>query len=258
MTTTAPPIAPKETLYIHHLNEKVRKDELRRSLYHLFSAYGRVLDVRAYRTHRLRGQAFVVFRDVTAATMALRQLNGFLFYDKPLAIEYAKNKSFAVLELESGQRPFRSTASRKLSDVGGEPAAKRLRVGHDNLGTADTATEQAEVENEDASSLDADSDGKQSLPVADIYDQANDEDEALLAPNHILFVKHLPSDATEDTLGLLFRQYAGFREVRLIPGQTGYAFVEYDAIETAGTAKQVLNGFEIQPGHQLAVTFAKR
>ncbi|KAJ1978189.1 hypothetical protein H4R34_003296 [Dimargaris verticillata] len=249
MTTTAPPIAPKETLYIHHLNEKVKKDELRRSLYHLFSAYGRVLDVRAYRTHRLRGQAFVVFRDVTAATTALRQLNGF-------AIEYAKDKSYAVLELEGVQRPYPSTATRKLSDVGGEPAAKRLRVDHGNLGTADATADQ--VEDDDASPSDDDGKGKQPLAVADVHGQANDEAEAVLVPNRILFVKYLPPDSTEDQLALLFRQYAGFREVRLIPGQTGYAFVEYDAIETADTAKQVLNGFEIQPGYQLAVAFAKR
>ena len=36
------------------------------------------------RTERLRGQAWVVFADITAATNALRAMQGFSFFDKPL------------------------------------------------------------------------------------------------------------------------------------------------------------------------------
>ncbi|KAJ1913188.1 hypothetical protein IWQ60_009320 [Tieghemiomyces parasiticus] len=89
-------ITPKETLYVHNLNEKVKKDELRRSLYQLFSTYGRIIEVRAYRKPGLRGQAFVAFRDVASATAALRKLNGFSFYDRPLAIEYAKSRTKSI------------------------------------------------------------------------------------------------------------------------------------------------------------------
>jgi len=32
----------------------------------------------------MRGQAFVVFRDLQSATAALRALDGFEFYEKPL------------------------------------------------------------------------------------------------------------------------------------------------------------------------------
>lgn len=40
------------------------------------------------KTQRLRGQAFVVFKDVTAATTAMRQLQGLLFFaqDGPVAM----------------------------------------------------------------------------------------------------------------------------------------------------------------------------
>jgi U2 small nuclear ribonucleoprotein B'' len=31
---------------------------------------------------KMRGQAFVVFEDIAAATTALKSLNGFSFYDK--------------------------------------------------------------------------------------------------------------------------------------------------------------------------------
>ena len=56
--------------------------ELKRSLYCLFSQYGRILDVVALKTARLRGQAWVVFSEVTAASNAVRQMQGFPFYDK--------------------------------------------------------------------------------------------------------------------------------------------------------------------------------
>ena len=59
----------------------------------------------------MRGQAFVVFRDMQSATSALRGLDGFEFYDKPLVrawrltqvIEYARKKSYASLVQEHGE-----------------------------------------------------------------------------------------------------------------------------------------------------------
>lgn len=59
-------------------------EELRAQLYDLFGSYGKVLDVVATRAPGMRGQAFVVFRDLQSATSAMRGLEGFEFYDKPL------------------------------------------------------------------------------------------------------------------------------------------------------------------------------
>ena len=58
--------------------------ELKRSLYALFSQYGRILDVVALKTSKLRGQAWVAFSEVTAASNAVRQMQNFPFYDKPM------------------------------------------------------------------------------------------------------------------------------------------------------------------------------
>lgn len=38
----------------------------------------------ALKTPKLRGQAWVAFSDVTAATNAVRQMQNFPFYDKPM------------------------------------------------------------------------------------------------------------------------------------------------------------------------------
>jgi hypothetical protein len=75
---------PNTTLYIKNLNDKVQKDELRQQLFALFTTYGRVIDVVALKTQKMRGQAFIVFSDLAGATAALRGCEGIVFYDKPM------------------------------------------------------------------------------------------------------------------------------------------------------------------------------
>jgi RNA recognition motif-containing protein len=72
-----------------------------------------------------------------------------------------------------------------------------------------------------------------------------------------LFVSNLPSSVTEDSLITLFQQYSGFKEVRMVPGKQDIAFVEYSNYESAQAAKDVLNGFQISPGHDMSIDFAK-
>mgnify|MGYP001759150317 CR=1 FL=1 len=79
------------------------KKELRRQLYCLFGSYGKVIDVVATRADGMRGQAFVVFRDLQSATSALRALDGFEFYEKPLVLEYARTRSKATIVAEHGE-----------------------------------------------------------------------------------------------------------------------------------------------------------
>lgn len=82
---------PNQTIYINNLNEKVKKDELKKSLYAIFSQFGPILDIVALKTLKMRGQAFVVFRDLPSATNALRSMQGFPFYDKPM-VSYSRIK----------------------------------------------------------------------------------------------------------------------------------------------------------------------
>lgn len=94
---------PNTSLYVKNINSKVKKPELRRQLYSLFGSYGKVLDVVATRADGMRGQAFVVFRDLQSATAALRALDGFEFYEKPLKLEYARTRSKATVVAEHGE-----------------------------------------------------------------------------------------------------------------------------------------------------------
>lgn len=75
---------PNATLYIRNLNDKVNKEELKTQLFALFTTYGRVIDVIALKSQKMRGQAFLVFSDLAGATAALRACEGMIFYDKPM------------------------------------------------------------------------------------------------------------------------------------------------------------------------------
>lgn len=98
-------ISPNQTLYITNIpSSKYQKEDLRRSLYMLFSTYGTVLDVVALLTSKMRGQAHVVFRDVQTATLAMRELQGFEFFGKEMRIQYAKSKSDIIARLEGTSR----------------------------------------------------------------------------------------------------------------------------------------------------------
>lgn len=110
-------IRPNHTIYINNLNEKIKKDgkypvnlssekqffdikkrddnshytyafisisELKKSLYAIFSQFGQILDIVALKTLKMRGQAFVIFKEIASATNALRSMQGFPFYEKPM------------------------------------------------------------------------------------------------------------------------------------------------------------------------------
>lgn len=77
-------IRPNNTIYINNLNEKIKKDELKKSLYAIFSQFGQILDIVALKTLKMRGQAFVIFKEIQSSTNALRSMQGFPFYDKPM------------------------------------------------------------------------------------------------------------------------------------------------------------------------------
>lgn len=58
--------------------------ELKKSLYAIFSQFGQILDILVAQTLKMKGQAFVIFKEVNSASNALRSMQGFPFYDKPM------------------------------------------------------------------------------------------------------------------------------------------------------------------------------
>lgn len=92
-------IRPNHTLYVNNLNDKVKKVDLKRTLYYLFSPYGRILEIIAMKTPKMRGQAFIIFQALTSATTALRALQGFQLFDKVISLVIFKCKLVSFSEI---------------------------------------------------------------------------------------------------------------------------------------------------------------
>ncbi len=62
-------------------------------------------------------------------------------------------------------------------------------------------------------------------------------------PHNILFAQALPDSCTPASISNLFSSYPGFKEVRMVPGKKGIAFIEFGDQIQASIALQQLNGF---------------
>uniref|UniRef100_A0A0G4HBU6 RRM domain-containing protein n=1 Tax=Chromera velia CCMP2878 TaxID=1169474 RepID=A0A0G4HBU6_9ALVE len=102
---SSPPIPPSHTLYVKNLNDQISLYDLKANLFELFVSHGEILDIIAQKTKEKRGQAFVVFREMTAATSAMRSLQGFDFCGKQINIAYAKSESDAVAQMKGTFKP---------------------------------------------------------------------------------------------------------------------------------------------------------
>lgn len=82
--------------------------------------------------------------------------------------------------------------------------------------------------------------------------------EAPAPPNNILFVQNLPHEATSAMLQMLFCQYPGFKEVRMVEAKPGIAFVEYENEMQSTMAMQNLQAFKVTPQNSMLITYAKK
>eukprot|EP00596_Hydrurales_sp_CCMP1899_P007503 CAMPEP_0119034056 /NCGR_PEP_ID=MMETSP1177-20130426/1110_1 /TAXON_ID=2985 /ORGANISM="Ochromonas sp, Strain CCMP1899" /LENGTH=188 /DNA_ID=CAMNT_0006991259 /DNA_START=162 /DNA_END=728 /DNA_ORIENTATION=+ len=184
-------------------------------LYMIFSQYGKVVDVIAKKGVKLRGQAWVVFQDKSAATNALRGKQGFNFYEKPLKLQYAKNKSDAVAKADG-------TFDVRLKRKRDEEAAER------NAASSGSVPGNANK-------------------VAKIVSNTT--------PNRILFAQELPVNFDEVVLSSLFQQCQGFVEIRMVPGNKKIAFIEFqDEVQATLSLKQ-LQGFQLSETDTLQLTY---
>ena len=66
-----------------------------------------------------------------------------------------------------------------------------------------------------------------------------------LPPNKIIFLQNIPDEYDVEALTTIYGRFDGFREVRLVPGRKGIAFVEYDAEQGAIMAKENTAGMTL-------------
>ena len=63
---------------------------------------------------------------------------------------------------------------------------------------------------------------------------------------------------TASMLSMLFQQFPGFVEVRMVEAKPGIAFVEFDSETRSAVALSGLQGFKINPTHSMTLSYAKK
>ncbi|TVU17568.1 hypothetical protein EJB05_33611 [Eragrostis curvula] len=216
-------VQPNVTIYINNLNEKIKLEELKKSLNAVFSQFGKILDVLAFKTLKHKGQAWVVFEDVASATEALKRMQDFPFYDKPMALLSARVEATLWTEKKQKREQHHDVSQVGLGvnaypGVYGAPQLTQIPFG-----------------------------GGQKVMMPEV-----------IVPNNILFVQNLPHETTPMMLQMLFCQYPGFKEVRMVETKPGIAFVEYGDETQSMAAMNSLQGFKINQDNQMLITYAKK
>lgn len=235
-------LEPNATLYVSNIDWKIKKTVLRRALYTLFSRHGKILEIVTLRRDGLRGQAWIIFEQVRAATAALRNENGFTFFGKNLKVDYALEKSDRVAKLDGSYVP--KNRKSLLSDPKNNKDKKKSSSIYDIMKTEPYS-------HPDTRDFDENSD----LCHQHTASFTNNGIISDTMPSNIIFAQSLPKDCNEMMLAMLFRQYPGYREVR-IP-RPGLAFIEFDDEPLASVALKALNGFKLTANDSLKLKYGK-
>jgi len=208
------------TLYVNNLNEKVSSKELYTALYSVFSTFGKIVDIVAAKTYKLRGQAWIVFDSAADAERALVALQGFVFYNKPMSICFARATSDVICKREGSyeKRDPGVRLKRKVENQEREYASRR--------NTFSTRLEDSGEQNEISSNF--------------------------------LLVQGLPDATTPQMLQLLFQQFPGFTCATLSENKPRTGLIEFDAHVSALYALRGLQGFRLNATHSLLISFTTR
>src|SRR4051794_7647856 len=110
---------------------------------------------------KMRGQAHVVFRDVHASTQAMRELQNFDFFGKPMRISYAKGRSDILSKMEGTFRRNPDGSLIPPAATAGEIASTELQQSIFNMppsaAAAAAAQQSAGLKKPNASAMEVDS-----------------------------------------------------------------------------------------------------
>ncbi|ROW05256.1 hypothetical protein VSDG_00298 [Cytospora chrysosperma] len=243
MAATGPPVT---TVYVRNLEERVKIDPLKDALRELFSEFGNVIDIVAKTNLKAKGQAFIVFDTPESAKQAAEEVDGFDLFGKPMQVALAKTRSDATVQRFGTEEDFELHKRRRTAE---KDKKKALEAEQQRLKRPAPGGEQGGRPAKTARGAGLKPTGPAAATVVpDEY----------LPPNKILFVQNLPDDVDAATLTNVFGRFEGFREVRLVPGRRGIAFIEYENEAGAITAKENTAGMQLNGGKSMKVTYQRQ
>lgn len=172
----------------------------------------------------MRGQAFVTYKDAASAEKALRKLQGYPIFRKPVSIAYANSESDEYNELVG-----------KTEVIQDRKAAKKLREEERAKAIAEKASTPA--------------------PSGALTKNQIKQWKAL-PPHNILLLQNLQDEQlVMEYLEGKFSGHVGFERVRLIKFRQ-LAFIDFDVEANATKCLETMNPVTIGP--EVLLTYAKK
>lgn len=213
------------------------------------------------KTFKTRGQAFIVYRDISSATLAVRNLQNRPIFDKPMRVQFAKDKSDAIAKLD-GTYPERYKRRRELREQQKleEQERKRKERKRNILSAASAAKGKSAGAPGGMSQMPLGQQQQQQMPMGGgggggAFGGSGLMDAGIL--NSILFIENLPVECDEKTLKVIFEKFPGFKEAKLVPTRQGLAFVEFQNETLATVALNSLQGIKVGDV-PMRITYAKK
>ena len=248
-----PPADQLRSVYVQNLEERVKLEPLTEALKTLFSEIGTVVDIVARKNVRAKGQAFIVLDGPDDAGTAIEEMQGFELFGKPMKLSMARTRSDKTVESKCDEaelevhKRHRQAEKGSQTQLSGRPArtdthdlldkrrALEASDGQNNLKrSAPTGSETRPAKLARPSGLKS-TGAAPSNVIPDEY----------LPPNRTLFLQNIPDEYDVEALTAIFGRFDGLREIRLVPGRRGIAFVEYEAEQGAITAKENTAGMAL-------------
>jgi len=240
------------TVYVRNLEERVRIEDMKEALHGVFSEYGNILEIVAKTNLKAKGQAFVVFDSVDSAAKAIEEIQDFELYDKPMRLAFAKTRSDASVKRSGDEEEFESHKRRRLAEKDKKKAAEAAEVQKQLKRSAAVGIAPDQAARPIKATRGAGLKSSNPAGAAVIPDE-------YLPPNKILFAQNLPEEYDIDALTAIFGRYEGFREVRMVPGRKGIAFIEYESESGAISAKGETSGIALgEAGQVMKVTYQRQ
>ncbi|KAI9848071.1 MAG: hypothetical protein M1837_001173 [Sclerophora amabilis] len=257
---------PNPTVYVRNLEERIKPDQLKEALTEIFSEYGTIIDLVAKTNLKAKGQAFIVFENVEAAERAIGEVQGFELFEKPMVLDYARTRSDAIVKRTGNEEEFEAHKRRRLAEKERKQALEAIESQKSQLKRPSAAAAAANnAPTDPATAINPTTNRPTKQPRASGLKSTNAAPnpaavpDEYLPPNKILFVQNLPEDYDVEALSVIFGRFDGFREVRMVPGRKGIAFVEYESEGGAIGAKEGTGGMALgNEGKGVKVTYQRQ
>jgi RNA recognition motif-containing protein len=109
------------SVYVRNLEERVKPDVLKETLYTIFSEYGNVIDIVAKTNLKAKGQAFVVFDKPESAQAAIEEVQGFEVFEKPMHLAMARSRSDATVAKTGNEEELEAHKRHRMAEKGWTP-----------------------------------------------------------------------------------------------------------------------------------------